>query len=355
LEGNTTIERTSDFQTGGDYRAENVNTEQDKIFTILQEQERDIAKCVKIPPEIVDTENVDMTLPLPEAGNIIGWNEDGDGLENKGTLAELQTVSVIADEIVVVAGISSNVTIVAGIAANITTAVSISSDITAVSGNATNINAVAAAVGAGSLAIPGTSAAGAAVSFGGDTDNGADTVTITAPSSLTGNRTLTAPDRSGTIGTDSTLMAAATLAGAVSDFVIPSGVKEIKVMLSSVNPSSTDNILIQLGTSGGIVSSGYVASASTITNGASPATAGSTSGFIIKCDGSAMNGLYTLGLQKSDTGVWVFSGCGTLTASATLSNAGGLGTLSGELTTVRITTSASHYFDSGSISLSYRF
>lgn len=72
--------------------------------------------------------------------------------------------------------------------------------------------------------------------------------------------------------------AQATTSGTQFDFTgIPSSVKSIRVMLSGVSLSGSDNVLIQIGDAGGIETTGYNS-----TSEYAAAGVASTSGFIIK-------------------------------------------------------------------------
>lgn len=145
--------------------------------------------------------------------------------------------------------------------------------------------------------------------------------------------------------------------GTSVDFTgIPSWVKRITLMLSSVSTSGTSNYLVQLGDSGGVEITGYTSASSTINTTA--ASTSSTAGYIIRIsagDGAAtvMTGSIVLTLITTNT--WVAHGvlsAGTATPSTfTLS---GVKTLSDTLTTVRVTTvNGTDTFDAGSINILY--
>lgn len=171
--------------------------------------------------------------------------------------------------------------------------------------------------------------------------SGTGVFTIASPNSNT-NRTLSIPDGTGSIvvnGVNSSLVSgtAVTCAGQTSiDFTgIPSWVKRITVMFRGVSLSGTSNILIQLGTSGGIVISGYVSTAS---NQAGTTTVSSTAGFIVTAGLAAAetaSGNYMICLLGSD--VWTGSGA-TKRTTSTLSYAAGEGSIGGTVTQLRVTT-----------------
>lgn len=162
-------------------------------------------------------------------------------------------------------------------------------------------------------------------------------VTITNPGGVAGDIDLSIP-ASGTV-------AAQTTSGAASyDFTVPSTVNEITIQFSSVSVFGSDNILVQLGDSGGIETSGYTSTSNTLD---------STTGFIIAVGlGSrAATGLMTL----SRVGVseqWIASHSVALMGER--SSGGGSKTLSAAITTVRIAATGATTFDGGSVALRYR-
>lgn len=161
-------------------------------------------------------------------------------------------------------------------------------------------------------------------------------------------------------GDDNPTVVAATAqsaAGSVIDFTgLPAWIKRIQVLFEGVSLSGTDNILIQLGDSGGFETSGYDAT-SVITNGAAGGgnTGAITAGFVIRgaLASNVVDGAI-LTLTNLTGNVWVggLSGKGT-TSGAFAFAGGGDKTLSDTLTQVRITRSGSNTFDSGQIGLFY--
>ncbi len=142
----------------------------------------------------------------------------------------------------------------------------------------------------------------------------------------------------------------ATTSGTFFDFSVPSGAKEINVMLNEVSLSGTDHLLVQIGDSGGVETTGY--SASSFRDAAS---AGSTSGFIIvrAAAGTTSSGVMVLRLMEASTFTWVESH-GVGASGGAMAVGGGVKALSAELTTVRITRSGTDTFDAGAVNISYR-
>lgn len=146
----------------------------------------------------------------------------------------------------------------------------------------------------------------------------------------------------------------ATTSGSTIDFTgIPAGVRQIWVMFRGVSISGTDNILVQLGDSGGFETSGY------ISTGASVAAAGvgvdnSTAGFIVRLSDATdtISGILTLSLMDAATFLWA-SGHNTKRSTTIVGFGGGEKALSAELTQVRITVTGANTFDAGSVNVSY--
>ena len=189
------------------------------------------------------------------------------------------------------------------------------------------------------------------VVLSGDTSG---TVTVTVPA-IAGSNTVTIPAGTGTVavqGVSTNIVsgtAVASTSGTSIDFTsIPSWVKRITVMFNGVSTNGTSNFLIQLGTSSGIETSGYVG---TIQGGTSTSF---SAAFIVQTN-----------IASSDVvqGSCVISNlsANTWTQTGLFSNAGGglrymagSKTLSTTLDRIRITTAnGTDTFDAGSINILY--
>jgi len=148
----------------------------------------------------------------------------------------------------------------------------------------------------------------------------------------------------------------ATTSTASIDFLdIPSGVKEITIMLKGVSSNGTSRYMIQLGdATGGIENSGYTGQAHN--QGASGAVANS-SGFNIQQAASAgelWSGAMILVLEKASTFSWISTGLFNDGTTVTSSQTMGAKSLSHELDRIRLTTAGgSETFDAGAISIQY--
>ena len=134
---------------------------------------------------------------------------------------------------------------------------------------------------------------------------------------------------------------------------IPSWVKRITVMFSGVSVSGTSNLLIQLGDSGGIETTGYTSNA----GGYGSAAVASSIGLLLNQQNTAAgawNGMQVITLISSNTwsSVATLSNGGTGTTALQMS--AGTKTLSDTLTQIRITTvNGTDTFDAGSINILY--
>jgi hypothetical protein len=139
--------------------------------------------------------------------------------------------------------------------------------------------------------------------------------------------------------------AVASTSGTSIDFTsIPSWVKRITVMFNGVSTNGTSVYLVQLGTSSGISSSGYVSGVFSTT---------STAGFVVTYNFSAattQSGIVNIANISGNT--WVSSGIVGASGGNATSPAFGTGTLSATLDRIRITTvNGTDTFDAGSINI----
>ena len=190
-----------------------------------------------------------------------------------------------------------------------------------------------------------------AITLSGDSPN-LTSASLTTP-------TLTSPTFAGTpsgsIITSGT--AVASTSGTSIDFTsIPSWVKRITVMLDVVSTNGSSLVQVQLGTSGGIQTTGYGSGGWQ----ANITISSSTTGLLVVGSGGASNaitGHLVLTLMDSSTGKWVASGVAALVPPAGSGNAevfAGGKTLSGTLDRIRITTvNGTDTFDAGSINILY--
>ena len=148
--------------------------------------------------------------------------------------------------------------------------------------------------------------------------------------------------------------AVASTSGTAIDFTgIPSWVRRVTVMFRDVSTSGTAIYLVQLGTSSGIVSTGYVSTSVTTFNSNQTAGSNSTAGMIVYsvAAGNTYSGALTLINITGNT--WVSNHMFKSFTNA-ITGGGGDVALSGTLDRVRITTvGGTDTFDAGSINILY--
>lgn len=146
----------------------------------------------------------------------------------------------------------------------------------------------------------------------------------------------------------------ATTSGTAFDFTsIPSWVKMINVGFAGVSTSGGDDILVQVGNSGGMTTAGYVSDSGRFT-ATTQATGGVTSGFNVSraSAASAVSGTMQLHLMDSSTNTWVASHSGTIEGAEVVHGGGNI-SLASVLTQVRVTRSGTDTFDAGKVNVTY--
>ncbi len=149
--------------------------------------------------------------------------------------------------------------------------------------------------------------------------------------------------------------AKASTSGTAVDFTgIPSWAKRITIVLNGVSTNGTAQPTIQLGTSGGVQSTGYSANTTSITTGAN-LTTNYTNGWQLYSSLAAniISGTLTLVQQDPSTGTWVGTGLFSVNIPSVVITSG-TKTLSGTLDRVRLTTAnGTDTFDAGSVNILY--
>jgi len=181
--------------------------------------------------------------------------------------------------------------------------------------------------------------------------NTGNVVTDSATQTLT-NKTLSSPLVMGasviTLGT-----AQASTSGTSIDFTsIPSWVKRVTVMFSGVSTNGTSALLVQLGDSGGIETTGYVSTSLQMSTAAGIVDS-STAGFIIRSATAANLFSGSMVIMNITGNDWVSNHVVKQSTTA-IAGGGGDKSLSATLDRVRITTvGGTDTFDAGSINILY--
>ena len=186
----------------------------------------------------------------------------------------------------------------------------------------------------------------------------ADIFSVNGSGAITGatisSPTITNPTISGATITGSTISggnltlatAQNTTSGSAVNFTdIPSWVKRITVMFNGVSANAASgDLLIQIGTSSGIETTGYLA--------VSDASAFTTAfGIRTQFASFAVKGAMTITTMGSN--IWVMTSNTYLDTGTTVRNGSGIKTLSGTLDRLRVSVGGTDTFDAGSVNIMY--
>jgi len=146
--------------------------------------------------------------------------------------------------------------------------------------------------------------------------------------------------------------------GSSVDFTIPAGVtpRRITLLVSGVSLSSTGQLLVQLGTAGGIVNTGYVSTGGYMYAAGGTGITSSTAGFCLTGGSTSAytwSGVVTIATLGSNN--WVSGGnLGNSASTASVFSSGGqLSNAGGAITTLRITNTSTDTFDAGNFNILY--
>jgi hypothetical protein len=145
---------------------------------------------------------------------------------------------------------------------------------------------------------------------------------------------------------------ATTSGGTITFTGVPSGTKLIIIMFEGVTLDTQNDYTLQIGDSGGLETTGYIATAFKIVT-TTPSSATATDGFRVTTAGTEpFSGLYYLALKDATNNTWVLSGTGKA-GTAQINWAAGDKSLSAEMTQFELGTSGSAVFAAGSINALY--
>ena len=193
---------------------------------------------------------------------------------------------------------------------------------------------------------------------GGTTSTGSGAIVLASGATLA-SPTLNSPTFGGTPGSSLiTRMSAGGVSASGStsvDFTsMPSWINAITVMFSDISTNGTSFMLVQLGTSAGVTTSGYVSTCNDLDGGGGSSSNSSTAGLIMRVQAAAgiINGLMNIAYMGSNR--WAANvTCMSITSVVFMG--GGTVTLGGTLDRVRITTvNGTDAFDTGTINVSYQ-
>lgn len=325
------FERLTDYQDNGDLLAQTVNRDFDRLWLAMQELRRDDSTALRtssLEPEGIPN----LPISAQRANRVLAFGPTGDPVVSSLTIDELEqqpAMAIAAAEAAVAA---------AGAASSSASASSASATASANSATAAGQEKDKAqqwAEEAEDVPVePGLYSAKHWAAKAAGSVSGLDArVTALEAKGI----------RSGT--------AQATTSGTSIDFTgLPAGIKKITAVLSVVSTSGTSNPIIQLGTSGGVESSGYGGG---IWQG-NTSNASNSSGFLLNSITAAANNItVTIVLTNIGSNQWVASVIGNYSAGVSLAG-GGSKTLSGTLDRIRLTTAAgTDTFDAGLMNIIY--
>jgi len=182
-------------------------------------------------------------------------------------------------------------------------------------------------------------------------ESNADYVTTYDNSATAHKKVLLGVAASPTLGTEQ-----ATTSGTAINFTgIPAWAKRVTVNFVGVSTNGTADLLIQIGPSGGIETSGYASTATSFVSGTATVVNGASDGFIVAANvgsGSAFRGAVTLNLEDSSDNTWTMTG--SLAQINALDIASGSKALAGAISKLTITTDGgTNTFDAGAINISW--
>jgi hypothetical protein len=141
----------------------------------------------------------------------------------------------------------------------------------------------------------------------------------------------------------------ASTSGTAIDFnSLPASIKRVTILFDQVSLSGTDNLLVQLGDSGGLETTGY-----TSVSEFEGSLANGTTGFIIRVAVAARNFTGHMVISRVTANTWISSHHGGDSAAAASAVGGGRKSLSAELDRIRITRTGTDTFDAGQINIMY--
>jgi hypothetical protein len=191
--------------------------------------------------------------------------------------------------------------------------------------------------------------------------SGTGIMTIVPPATNT-NQTLTLPDSTGTVSTMGVGTAVSASGTSVEFTSIPSWVKRITVMFSGVSLSGTDAIVLRLGDSGGLESTGYTGSIFVTYDGGPTNVVLFSVNFTLTSSGAGSaagntySGQVVLSLLDLATNTWVINGIvspATTSSAARFTNFSGSKSLSATLDRLSVSASGANTFDAGTINIMY--
>ena len=191
----------------------------------------------------------------------------------------------------------------------------------------------------------------ASLVLAGDTSG---SITVSAPA-ISGSTTQTLVNVTGTLAPVVSGTAITLTNQTAPEFTdIPSWVERITIMFYNVSASSTGVPLIQLGTAGSYITSGYASAGSRLQDSAAVSIGSSTSGFNIASAAAANTLSGSMVITNISANLWVAQGSfsNTTTTNFVFTSAGRVD-LAAALTRVRLFIDGTQFFDGGTFNILY--
>jgi hypothetical protein len=146
--------------------------------------------------------------------------------------------------------------------------------------------------------------------------------------------------------------------GTAIDFTgLPAGITQLTMSLVGVSHNGTSGFRFQLGTSGGLVTTGYVSQSGFFTDSDQGAGVPITIGAALTSffsEAGLVNATFQMTLVNSSTGLWLISALGAVNDTTEYITLGSTYiTLSGVLDRVRLTSTSADTFDAGVVNIAY--
>jgi hypothetical protein len=146
----------------------------------------------------------------------------------------------------------------------------------------------------------------------------------------------------------------ATTSGTAFDFTsLPAGLNRITIIFDNVSVNGSDAIIVQVGDSGGVETTGYESAGARLASSATTQSS-AVNGFNISTSNSAHAFSGSMIICRITGNIWVASHSGgNITSAVEAYCGGGRKALSAELDRVRVTRGGSNAFDSGQVNIFY--
>lgn len=341
---NMALTRNTDYQDQGELPASTLDSDLDSAVLMIQQVDEKTDRAMVLP---ADVSGFSTELPTPIANYFLRVNSAGTALElaseiTPGALTVTPFIETLLND-----SMQADARTTLGAAAS-----GANTDITSLTGLSNGGIPLAKVSGAAASGANSDITSLAAPALGG--------ATATTQSTSDNSTKLATTAFVKSVSTGITLgTSVASTSGTSIDFTgIPSTAKRITIHLAGVSTNGTSLLMVQLGDSGGVETSGYLGGGATSSSGTT-STVTNSSGFILEAGGawsaaSIRYGVIFLALADSSS-TWVLSSVTAATVGNVVAQAaGGKQVSPGPLDRVRITTvGGSDTFDAGAINISW--